>query len=80
MNDTQPSMPEIARDDLCLLKIPQVARLLQTSVSDVRRKVQAGVLPCVRLGPRQVRVLASDLQAYVESRRRPLHRDRESSQ
>jgi excisionase family DNA binding protein len=71
MDDTQLVLPEAFRDDLWLLTIPQVAQLLQTSVSSVRRKIRAGVLPCIRLGPRQVRVLASDLKTYIESRRRP---------
>ena len=63
---------EIAYEDLQLLTLSQVAKLLQVSISDVRRKVRAGVLPHVRLGPRQVRVLVSDLKTYIEKRRRPL--------
>jgi excisionase family DNA binding protein len=80
MNDSHLNQMRGNLDNLWLLTLPQVAKRLQVSLSDVRRKVRRGVIPIVRLGPRQVRVLASDLQAYVESRRRPLHRDREASQ
>lgn len=71
---------EITRDDVQLLTLSQVAERLQVSLSDVRRKIRAGVLPSIRLGPRQVRVLVSDLQVYVKSRRRPLYRDGEMVQ
>ncbi len=57
--------------DVQLLTLPQVAERLQVSISDVRRKIREGKLPCVRLGPRQIRVHAADLGAYVEARRAP---------
>jgi excisionase family DNA binding protein len=72
MNASHSGQTGITRDDVQLLTLSQVAERLQVSLSDVRRKIRAGALPSVRLGPRQVRVLAADLQAYVESRRRPL--------
>jgi excisionase family DNA binding protein len=71
MNDLHQNQTEITEDGLWLLTLSQVATRLQVSLSDVRRKVRSGVLPCVRLGSRQIRILASDLEAYIEARRRP---------
>lgn len=80
MSTSHSGQAEITHEDVQLLTLPQVAERLQVSLSDVRRKIRAGVLPSIRLGSRQVRVLVSDLQAYVESRRRSLYRDGEASQ
>jgi excisionase family DNA binding protein len=75
MSTSHSGQTEITYEDVQLLTLPQVAERLQVSLSDVRRKIRAGILPSIRLGPRQVRVLASDLRVYVESRRRSLYRD-----
>lgn len=79
MNPSHSGQKKITQSDVQLLTLSQVADRLQVSLSDVRRKIRAGILPSIRLGPRQVRVLTSDLQAYVESRRRPLPRDGEAA-
>jgi excisionase family DNA binding protein len=80
MNPSHSSQRTITHSDVQLLTLSQVADRLQVSLSDVRRKIRSGILPSVRLGPRQVRVLVSDLQVYVKSRRRPLYRDGETAQ
>jgi excisionase family DNA binding protein len=71
MSDLRPDRTEMGCDGPRLLTLNQVAERLQVSLSDVRRKVRTGVLPCVRLGPHQVRVLISDLESYIDAQRRP---------
>ena len=48
-------------------RIRTVAALLEISSTGVRRLIASGELPHVRIG-HSVRVLASDLEAYLEAR------------
>jgi excisionase family DNA binding protein len=50
-----------------LLKINQVAEILQVSRTSAYRLCQSGELPSVRFGPQTVRVRESDLVEYIES-------------
>jgi excisionase family DNA binding protein len=51
-----------------LLTIPEVANLLKLSTSTVRRLQQRRKIPFVKVG-RSIRFVASDLTAYLETRR-----------
>ena len=68
MNDSHANQLEMAGDDLQLFTPCQVAQKLQISLSDVRRKIKKGIIPSIRLGPRQVRVRAIDLRTYILAR------------
>ena len=53
-----------------LLSIQQVASRLQLSTRTVRRKIQGGAIPAMRLGELgPLRVPADELEAYLEQRR-----------
>lgn len=51
-----------------LYKLRDVAEILQTSVSTVRREIRAGHLETLVVGSRQVRVTAQALARYLQSR------------
>jgi excisionase family DNA binding protein len=53
-----------------LLKLPEVAEILQVSRTQAYRLAKDGQLPCVRFGAQTVRVRVEDLQAFIESNRR----------
>ena len=53
-----------------LLKLPEVAEVLNVSGSTVNRLVKSGALPSVQPSPRTIRVLGEDLVRFVERRRR----------
>lgn len=48
-----------------LLKIVEVAEILQVSRTTVYRLAQIGELPCVRFAGATVRVRAEDLERYI---------------
>ncbi len=52
-----------------LLTVDEVAEILRVSPSTVYRRIQAGELPAIKLGHRQVRVRQEDLDAYIEAHR-----------
>ena len=52
-----------------LLTVDEVAEILRVSPSTVYRRIQAGELPAVKLGHRQVRIKQEDLDAYIEAHR-----------
>jgi len=52
-----------------LLTVDEVAEILRVSPSTVYRRIQAGELPAVKLGHRQVRIKREDLDAYIEAHR-----------
>ncbi len=52
-----------------LLTVDEVAGILRVSPSTVYRRIQAGELPAVKLGHRQVRIKPEDLAAYIEAHR-----------
>ncbi len=49
-----------------LLKLPEVAKRLQVSMSTLRRRIAAGELPVVVIG-RSHRVRPEDLARYIET-------------
>ena len=55
-----------------LMSVQDVARELDVSVLTVRRAIQRGDLPAVRVGQRQLRVARADLLAYLVDRREPI--------
>ena len=57
-------MPEL--DNPTLLTVPEVADVLRISPASVRRLIDAGKLPAVRLGPRLIRVHRSGLPRQVQ--------------
>jgi excisionase family DNA binding protein len=50
--------------------IPVVAEMLDVSDATVRRIIQRGELPAIRVG-QQIKVARTDLLAYVERQREP---------
>jgi len=56
-------------DTAKLLTVDEVAEILRVSPSSVYRRIQAGELPAVKLGHRQVRIKQEDLDAYIEAHR-----------
>lgn len=58
----------IADNDHKLLRVNEGAAFLSLSSSKVRRMIDQGELPAVRLG-RAIRLQISDLQNYVAARR-----------
>jgi len=52
-----------------LLTVDEVAEILQVSPTTVYRRIQAGELPAIKLGHRQVRIKPEDLEAYIEAHR-----------
>ncbi len=52
-----------------LLTVEEVAEILRVSLTTVYRRIQAGELPYIKLGHRQVRVKPEDLEAYIEAHR-----------
>jgi len=52
-----------------LLTVPEVAEILRVSPSTVYRRIQAGGLPAIKLGHRQVRIKQEDLDAYIDAHR-----------
>ena len=52
-----------------LLTVEEVAEILRVSPTTVYRRIQAGELPYIKLGHRQVRIKPADLKAYIEAHR-----------
>ena len=52
-----------------LLTVEEVAEILRVSLTTVYRRIQAGELPYIKLGHRQVRIKPEDLEAYIEAHR-----------
>jgi excisionase family DNA binding protein len=48
-----------------VMTIREVAAELKTSASTVKRLLSLGQLPCLRIGPRTIRVRREDLDAFV---------------
>lgn len=64
---TPPSVAAVdlmLRDQPTMLSIPRVAELLSTTAPTIRRMVEQGTLPAVRLS-RQWRVARDDLRTYL---------------
>lgn len=59
----------MAHYDDTLLTIKQVAEILQVHEQTVRDYVREGVLPCIRLGRKAIRVSHDDLDSFLDSRR-----------
>lgn len=49
-----------------LLRIPEVAEILQVSKTTAYRLVQEGGLPAVKIGKSSVRVRMEDLERYIQ--------------
>lgn len=49
-------------------KLRDVAEVLQTSISTVRREIRSGNLEAIVVGRRQIRVTAQALTRYLQSR------------
>ncbi len=49
-----------------LLTRVQLAKVLNVSLPTVDRRTRDGALPYIRLGPRQIRFLPSDVSAMLE--------------
>lgn len=54
-----------------LLKVPDVARLLQIGRRQAWELVWRGEVPAVRIGQRSIRVTRADLDRYIERHRGP---------
>jgi len=50
------------------LTIRQAAERLQVSTKTISRRIDAGSLPCVRLGARIIRIRDADLNDYINKR------------
>jgi excisionase family DNA binding protein len=50
-------------------RVRDAAAILNISQRSLWRMVATGEVPCVRYGPQTVRILASDLRAFVQSKR-----------
>ena len=51
-----------------LLTMPQAAERLQVSLSTLRRIIDKGELPIVKINSRNVRVRPEDLDTYIEAK------------
>ena len=49
-----------------LLYVADVARILDLPCSRIRRLIRAGILPCVRLGRRTIRIPETALDAWLQ--------------
>jgi excisionase family DNA binding protein len=52
-----------------LLRTKEVATMLNFDVATVQRRVRAGQLRCIRLGPNTLRFTLEDVQAFIEKGR-----------
>jgi excisionase family DNA binding protein len=59
----------MAQYDDKLLTIKQVSEILQVHEQTVRDYIREGVLPCIRLGRKAIRVSHEDLDSFLNSRR-----------
>lgn len=57
-----------------LLTVAEIAQALKLNQQTVRNIIDRGELPALRVGERRVRVLRSDLDAFLAERRRITHR------
>lgn len=53
-----------------VLRLPDAARYLTLSPRTVKGLVASGALPAVQLSPRRIAFRITDLDTYIESRRR----------
>ena len=58
------------RPNVHLLTVAEAARRLTLSLRTVRKLIQTGEIPVVRLGGRRLAISAEDLAAYVAAQRR----------
>jgi len=56
-------------EEIPLLRVREVARILDVSVSQVWRWVWSGELPSIRVSEKVVRVRRNELDAWLESKR-----------
>lgn len=52
------------------LTVDEIATMLELNPQTVRSMIDRGELPAIRVGSRRVRVLRSDLDAFLEERKR----------
>jgi excisionase family DNA binding protein len=57
-----------------LLTVAEVAQTLKLNPQTVRNMIDRGELPAIRVGSRRVRILRSDLEAFLAQGRRLTHR------
>jgi excisionase family DNA binding protein len=58
-------------DDAGYLTLPEIAAVLRCSERSVRRAIEDGRLPAVRVGPRITRVAHDDLQVFIGKAAKP---------
>ena len=61
-------MQTITAEEAPLLRVRDVARLLNVSVAQVWRWVWSGALPSIRISPKVVRIKRADFDAWVRSK------------
>src|ERR1700760_669586 len=69
MSNERERLDAIASDDE-LLTVAEIAKTLKLNQQTVRNIIDRGELPALRVGERRVRVLRSDLDAFLAERRR----------
>jgi excisionase family DNA binding protein len=50
-----------------LMTVAEIAAILKLNPQTIRNWIEAGTLPCVRLGQRRVRVYRSDFNQLIEN-------------
>ncbi len=53
-----------------MLTADEVAHIMRVHIKTVRKWVQSGELPSVPIGSREYRIMRSDLNAFIEKRKR----------
>jgi excisionase family DNA binding protein len=59
------------QDDIEMLTVEDVAKIMKVNIRTVRTWVQSGELPRIWIGKREYRISKTDLRAFTEKRKGP---------
>ncbi len=59
------------QDDIEMLTVEEVAKIMKVNIKTVRAWVQSGELPRIWIGKREYRIGKADLRAFTEKRKGP---------
>ncbi len=67
------------QDDIEMLTVEEVAKIMKVNIRTVRAWVQSGELPRIWIGKREYRISKADLRAFTEKRKGPYPPDSRTS-
>ena len=59
------------QEDLEILTVDEVAKIMKVNIRTVRAWIQSGELPRIWIGKREYRISRADLRAFAEKRKGP---------